>query len=208
MGKPRTAVLMDYQNIHLTARDLFLPSCSQPADALIDPLNFALQVVAVRAARHRDSWQQTAELCDVLVFRGAPSNKRDPRLYAISQKQRSAWTQDNRVGVTYRTLRYPADWPARRAQEKGIDVLFALHFVKLAVASTYDVVVLASHDTDFEPALEMAIADGTCAVETCGWVGGRIPRCGGRRLWHTALGPDEFKKSRDPRPYWNPPGQP
>jgi NYN domain len=97
------------------------------------------------------------------------SNARERNLYAISQRQRSEWTRDPRVEVAYRTLRYPHNWPAKAAQEKGIDVLIALTVVKLATLGTYDVVMLASHDTDLEPALELAISDGHSKLETVGW---------------------------------------
>ena len=62
--------------------------------------------------------------------------------------------------VIQRTLRYPSDWPSRKAQEKGIDVALAVDFVMMAVAEEYDVGVLMSTDTDLKPALEAVVALG------------------------------------------------
>jgi len=198
---PQVCVVIDYQNIHLTARDEFAPPGTPPEQVLIDPLRFAERALLVRAGRQRDEVQQRAQLASVRVFRGAPSNARERNLYAISQRQRSEWTRDPRVEVTYRTLRYPHNWPAKAAQEKGIDVLIALTVVKLATLGTYDVVTLASHDTDLEPALELAVSDGHSKIETVGWEGCRILRPSGRRLWHTALSAADMPHTRDRRSY-------
>ncbi|WP_409494250.1 hypothetical protein [Amycolatopsis sp. cmx-11-12] len=137
----------------------------------------------------------------VRVFRGMPSNKHEFFTYGIAQRQRSHWTRDSRVEVTYRSLKYPPDWPGTPAREKGIDVLVGITVVSLALAGTHDVVVLASHDSDLEPALEMAARTGRSKIETAGWVGGRIPRVDGRRLWHTALSGADFVQVKDRRSY-------
>ena len=88
--------------------------------------------MVVRRQAQRDAQQQAAELTKVLVYRGAPSNIREPRGYAASQSQRAWWTRDALVEVHYRTLRYPQHWPHEPAREKGIDVLLAVNLVKLA----------------------------------------------------------------------------
>ena len=207
MSNPQVCVVIDYQNIHLTAYDLFAPPGTAVEDCLIDPARFAEQVVAVRARQQRDERQQKAELASVRVFRGQPSNRHQPFVYGISQRQRSEWTRDRRVEVTYRPLRYPPSWPDKPAQEKGIDVLVALTVVRLASIGDYDVVILASHDTDLEPALEMAVSDGHSKIETAGWREGRVLRLGGgRRLWHTALDVSAMVRTRDCRNYL-PPGR-
>ena len=101
----RVCVVIDYQNIHLTARDLFASPGLPVHECLIHPLLFAEQVIALRATRQRDATQQRAVLTAVRVFRGSQSNARDPYVYGISQRQRSQWTRDKRVDVVYRTLR-------------------------------------------------------------------------------------------------------
>ncbi|WP_157376438.1 NYN domain-containing protein [Amycolatopsis azurea] len=198
--------MIDYQNIHLTAHDLFAPNGSPAENCLIDPLLFARQVLLVRAGNQRDERQKQAELAAVRVFRGQPSNHRQSFIYGISQRQRSEWTRSSLVEVTYRSLKYPPSWPSKPAQEKGIDVLVALNVVKAASDDAYDVVILASHDTDLEPALEMSVADGKAKIETAGWQGSRVLRVtGGRRLWHTSLSGADMVKTRDRRNYL-PPG--
>ncbi|MEU8631131.1 NYN domain-containing protein [Amycolatopsis sp. NPDC048633] len=197
--------MIDYQNIHLTAHDLFAPNGSPAEDCLIDPLLFAKQVLTVRAGNQRDAQQKQAELASVKIFRGQPSNHRQSFMYGISQRQRSEWTRSALVEVTYRTLKYPPSWPSKPAQEKGIDVLVALNVVKAAADPAYDVVVLASHDTDLEPALEMAVSERRAKIETAGWQGSRVLRiAGGRRLWHTALNGGDMVKTRDRRNYLPP----
>ena len=54
-----------------------------------------------------------------------------------------------------RALRYPPDWSAALAQEKGVDVALAVDFVKLAIEGEYDVGVMMSTDNDLLPALEV-----------------------------------------------------
>ena len=48
---------------------------------------------------------------------------------------------------------------------KGVDVLCALMLVDLARCGLYDVVVLASRDTDLAPALDNAARTGSAKVE-------------------------------------------
>lgn len=195
---PRLAVVVDYQNIHLTARDVFAPYGTPAHKVLIHPLLFAEQLVQERAARQMDDRQKAAILTDVLVYRGSPGNQQQPDLYRITQAQRAQWTRDPRVTVVYRPLKYV---PGKPTQEKGVDVLVALNLVKLALAGRHDVVVLAAHDTDLEPALEMAAADGHVKVETAGWEGARRLRASGRTLWHTPLPGSRLPASRDRKDY-------
>lgn len=196
----RLGVVIDYQNIHLTARDTFAPFGTPTHDTLIHPLVFSERLVAVRALAQRDPAQKDAVLAGVHVFRGQPSNRHEPRMYAATQAQKAEWTRDPRVQVTYRTLRY-ANKPNVPPREKGVDVLVALTLVKLAELRTYDVVVLAAHDTDLEPALEMAVAADSCKIETAGWEGCKRLRIPDRRLWHTALTGADFVQARDRRQY-------
>ncbi len=54
VSAPRLAVIMDYQNIHLTARDCYAPYGTPAEDVLVHPLLFAQRLVLVRAARQMD----------------------------------------------------------------------------------------------------------------------------------------------------------
>ncbi|MGH3708836.1 MAG: hypothetical protein ACRDRQ_12215 [Pseudonocardiaceae bacterium] len=65
---PRVCVVLDYQNIHLTARDLFAPPGLPVHECLIHPLRFAEQVIARRVTREASTGQHGAlRRCDVGV---------------------------------------------------------------------------------------------------------------------------------------------
>ena len=198
MAEPKVAVIMDYQNIHLTAHGLFVPYGRPVWESLIHPLLFAEQLLAARALAQGDERQKSAVLADVFVYRGAPSNAHQPTLYRITQAHKSEWTRDPRVHVAYRALKYTQD---RAPQEKGVDVLVAINLVRLAQAGEHDVVILAAHDTDLEPALEMAAKSGNAKVETAGWRGSRRLRFPGQSVWHTALDGAAMVRSRDRKDY-------
>ncbi len=136
------------------------------------------------------------------MYQGQPSNKHDPKPYARSLAHKSEWTRDRRVRVNYRPLRYYWDYQLNdhRKQEKGVDVLVALRVVKAAEVGDFDLVILASHDTDLEPALEDAHERGSIAVETAAWKGGKrlAPKLGiGRNI----LDGGAFVRSRDRKDY-------
>lgn len=185
----RVAVLVDYQNMHLTARGQFTPAGTPTHESLLHPGLLGRQVLTARAtAKGADT--PATELALVDVYRGLPSNKHDPVSYRRSQAQE--WTRDRVVRVTYRPLRYRYIENVLTPQEKGVDVLVALNLVATASSGVYDIVILAAHDTDLEPALEMAIStepvrEGRVAVETAGWHQCKRlqPRNGSRGTWHT-----------------------
>lgn len=205
-GDLTVCLIVDYQNIHLTAHDLFAPRGTPVRGSLVDPLSFAEKVVEVRSARQQIPRQKTARLEAVNVFRGSPSNHREPGLYSAAQRQRAMWSRDPRVNVAYRTLRYPGNWGQSwctdRPREKGIDVLVALDLVDQAQTGAFDIVILASHDTDMEPAVERAFRYRHARIETAGWYGARRLRPHGHNVWHTALGPEDFVATRDRHDYW------
>ena len=67
------------------------------------------------------------------MYRGMPSNDKDPRGYNAAQRQVLAWKKSPRAHVTTRPLRYPYDYPKRKPEEKGIDVHIAIDFAMMAV---------------------------------------------------------------------------
>jgi uncharacterized LabA/DUF88 family protein len=88
--------------------------------------------------------------------------------------------------------------------EKGVDVLCALAVVREARKPDVDLVVLASQDSDLEPALDEAIALRTAKIETFCWFDYAQPhkarqlRPGsGRRVWNTRMGETEFRNCWD-----------
>lgn len=215
-------VVIDYQNIHLTAHQEFSPAGLQKHETLIHPLHFANQVLIMRTHRLAVRSMATGEapppavhLDRVQVFRGCPSNKHSPTAYRRSQAQKSEWTRDRRVEVEYRTLRYLWD-PVRQEHvpsEKGIDVMAALAVVRAADRQAHDLIILASHDSDLEPALEVAIAgpnrddptetppERQTLIETAGWGRCHQLRVPGVQIRHTSLGAPEFVRSRDRKDY-------
>lgn len=204
----RALFVIDYQNVHLTAHDKFAPPGTPPHESLVHPLHFANEVVRARNFRARAARTAgrpapgPAEVAAVDVFRGQPSNRHDPAAYRRSMMQKSEWTRDPKVTVNYRPLRYHWDreLDAYRKQEKGVDVLVALRVVRAAEEKNFDLVILASHDTDLIPALEDAHERGGILIETAGWKNAkRLGRDLG--LWHTELDGSGLVHSRDRKDY-------
>jgi hypothetical protein len=200
---PDAHVVIDYQNIHLTGHGRWCPEGDPAHLCLIHPLHFATQLLGQRnlikrlVAERDDVEHEDAVLKAVYVYRGQPSNQQSPNHYRRSQAQQSEWTRDPRVTVQYRTLKYYRDGTVK---EKGIDVLVALRLVVCAAADD-GLVILAAHDTDQEPALELARQLAGDRVETAGWRGERVLRVPGQRIWHTALDEEHFIKARDRKQY-------
>lgn len=200
-------MVIDYQNIHLTGHGAFVPEGHPKHESLVHPLYFAQQWLSVRNRIRATHSMRSGEtlppyaLKAVAVYRGNPSNREDPKAYQRNQAQRSEWTRDSRVSVTYRTLRYTWRNGVYVAQEKGVDVMVALDFVRSADRYEADVIVLASHDTDMEPALATASENEDRTIETAGWHGCRVLRVPGHQIWHTALDGRHFVNSRDRKDY-------
>ena len=215
----RTAVIVDYQNVHLVGHDSFASSPSaERHESLIDPLKFATELLAVRNAAQAPGYRK-ATLHSVSVYRGLPSNEHDPEDYARSQAQKAHWERDRRVHVELRPLRYTLErdaygQPVRDIhgkaivlgkREKGVDVLCALAMVREASRPEIDLVIIASHDSDLEPAIDEAAGLGTAKIETFRWDSPdsyvyqlRPTAC---RAWCTKLDEHSFVGSRDLTPY-------
>ena len=208
----KMAVVVDYQNVHLTAACLYMPG-RPPEEALIDPYRFANQLAQARNATNDDTHQ--VEVSRVEVFRGLPIPEDDSDAYRRNQAQKAQWTRGHHgvVNVTLRPLKYSWEYidgvkrPIRASrQEKGVDVLCALALVDLARCGLYDVVVLASRDTDLAPALDNAARTGQAKVEATKWYHPGNSRTFGlikteRRLWTTSMTEQHFLSSLDPLDY-------
>lgn len=200
-----TLVLIDYQNIHLTAHDLWAPAGTPKHETLVHPLYYANQVVSARnqicmPKPGQEGARELAQLDAVVVYRGLPSNKHAASAYRRSQAQRSEWTKDRRVSVIYRPLKYYWDNGVAYPQEKGVDVMVALHLVRAAREGDFDLVILASHDTDLEPAIDEAVASRPGCVETTGWKTAKRLKSN-PTVWHTYLDATAFIRSRDRKDY-------
>lgn len=192
--------------MHLTAAQLFAES-SPIHRSLIDPLRFSQELISVRNNLQKVN-HPLALLTKVLVYRGLPSVRHDPKNYGRNLAQKASWERRSIVNVTYRPLKYPRVRDSNgiyvfgKPEEKGIDVLCALALVREAQHSEIDLVILASQDSDLVPALDEAIANRSAKIETCSWhVSGnpssREIRPEGTAIWNTRLNENHFFNSLD-----------
>lgn len=172
----RVVVFVDYQNAYRRARDAFHNHNADPYSlGQFHPASLG----ALLTGRRNDPDRQ---LQQVRMYRGMPDGGMEKRAHSAARRQVSSWTRDPLVSVTTRPLRYPRNYPAARAQEKGIDVQIALDFAMMAVRNEYDVGILMSGDTDLHPALEEVMGLGEKTVEVATW--NPLP---GRRRFHIRL---------------------
>lgn len=217
----KTAVIIDYQNVHLVGHDAFPTTRSLERHmSLIDPLLFSYELIKQRNALMRPGYSR-ALLQDVWVYRGLPSSEYDPVDNSRSLAQQHHWERDCRVHVNLRPLRYRLERDATgrpmrdvngnvtitEKREKGVDVLCALAVVREAARPDIDLVILASHDSDLEPAIDEARELTRTKIETFRWNSpdGFIYqlRSGDRTrpVWCTRLDEPSFRASWDPTPY-------
>ena len=104
LEKVRVGIVIDYQNIHLTAHHLFASESPKSA-SILHPLKLSKTLLARRAILVNQEIAKF-ELSELRVFRGLPSNKRDLINYAKNLAQKSEWTKDLRVKVDYLPLKY------------------------------------------------------------------------------------------------------
>lgn len=197
MPAPRVQMFIDYQNLHMSAGEAFAPPGTSPRDTLVHPGLFADQVMEIR-----DSLGRSGNLVEIHVYRGQASPAKDRNLAAATEAQASHWSRDARVSMHRRTLRYPRDWPAKPAREKGVDVMLAIDFVRCALRGDADTLILVSRDTDLVPALEMVDEMSDKTVEIAGWSGTSRLRLPGKPLWCTYVDGPRYPACRDRRPYW------
>lgn len=173
----KAAVIVDYQNVHLTSLEVFDDE-NGSRSKFLNPLLFATCLIEERNSRVKDE-AMLAELRRIEVYRGLPSSIHDPIDNARNLEQQRRWMQDPRVHVTLRPLKYSTTRSTKAnarlrsyvmKREKGIDVLCALAVVRNAQSSGIDLVILASHDSDLEPALEEAVLlSPETKIETASW---------------------------------------
>lgn len=226
----RAAVVIDYQNVHLTARDVFDPR-GELHQSLIHPVLFARQVIRERNARQREGYPN-AELTRTLVYRGLPHVDHDSQQHRRCQDQAVQWRRDGAV-VELRDLKYNYQRgpdgrpilghdgkkvPIGRPREKGIDVLCALACLREAARPDIDLVVLASRDTDLVPVLDEVYdlravdPDRYGRIETASWFnrrareehamsGGSLRPTAPRRIWNTNLDRPSYEAALDRNDY-------
>ncbi|WP_181127931.1 MULTISPECIES: hypothetical protein [unclassified Rathayibacter] len=222
--------MIDYQNVHLTARDTFDPR-GDAHDSLIHPQQFAARAVIERNAVQRAGYEH-ATLARVVAFRGLPHVDHDWEQHRRCIDQAVQWRSDGarielrdlkykfRLGADRRPITdiYGKKEPIGRPVEKGIDVLCALTAVREAAAPDIDLVILATRDTDLVPVLDEIHdlhemdPERYARIETVSWRnpnaqaegaynGGNLRPTGSRRIWNTNLGRDCYDASIDRRDY-------
>lgn len=225
----RAVVVIDYQNVHLTAWEVF-NRAGQRHESLIHPRRFADAALQVRNQRQREGYPH-AVLERVVAFRGLPHVDYDWEQNRRCLDQAAQWRSDG-ADVELRDLKYKhvlgADGrPIRNihgkkeakgpGKEKGIDVLCALTCLREALRPEVDVVMLASRDTDLVPTLDTVVDmgrehSGIARIETLSWfnrnavregnhAGGSLRPSGGRRVWNTNLDRRCYEASLDRRDY-------
>ena len=226
----RASVVIDYQNVHLTARDVFDPR-GPDHDSLIHPMQFARRAIQQRNSRQREGHPH-AELARVTVFRGLHHVDHHWEQNRRCIDQAIQWRRDGAV-VELRDLKYSyergADGreirdingkkvPRGRPVEKGIDVLCAMACVNESERPDIDLVILASRDTDLVPALDELFdrrgrdPERYAKVETVAWLnknaraeeamsGGPLVPTSPRRIWNTNLDRACYEASIDRTAY-------
>lgn len=226
----RASVVIDYQNVHLTARDVFNPR-GERHESLIHPVQFAQVAIRERNARQRPGHPH-ATLARTIVFRGLHHVDHDWEQHRRCLAQATQWRVDGAM-VELRDLKYRYQYgadgrpvldvsgkkvPIGRPEEKGIDVLCALACVREAARPDIDVVLLASRDTDLVPALDEVHdlhgrdSERYGRIETVSWFNARFEEDGARtfgslrptaprRIWNTNLDRSCYEASIDRRSY-------
>lgn len=178
----RAGFVIDYQNMHLVGNTLFAQAKKSSA-TFISPLRMAEALV-----RNQDTF-----ISEVRVFRGLPSNQKEPRKYALNLGQKSLWERSHSVSVHHVPLKYRAN--NLPPQEKGVDVLAAVNLFEMSESGKFDVLYLLSHDTDFVPAIKLILELGRIQIISVGWQGRQPIRINHESFKYSYLTRDDYWNS-------------
>lgn len=170
------------------ARDHFLPGTAA-ADSLISPGRFARRLIQVRIQVRNRVSPLPAELVEAVAFRGLCEPQFDLYGYQRNVAHQQRWEADPAVCMVHQPLRYrvlrapysvdPAGaqvQPEVDVTENGVDVLCALAVVEPAARPDVDLVVLASHDHDLDPAVAAVQRSRSARGEGFQWFGAQASR--------------------------------
>jgi uncharacterized LabA/DUF88 family protein len=143
----RTVLFIDYQNMYRSAREAFGWESERGHFGNFRPYGLGRQMVR----------EPGRTLAQVRVYTGIHTPQRNPKQHGQMQRRMIAWVVEapEKVQIFPRSLRYGANRPP---QEKGVDVELAIDLVALALDDAFDVIALASADTDLVPAVQF-VAD-------------------------------------------------
>ena len=190
----RVIVFVDYENLRFSALDCFHNSDASHTDGNVTPGMLGDLLVERR--------NRPSELTQVRVYRGRPSPVRQPSAAAANAVRETGWRYDPKVEIIHRDIRYPKNYPALPAQEKGVDVALAVDFVRLAFQEAYDVGIMVSRDTDLLPALETVMDLHLAHVEVAAWHNTtRLAFPGTQLPWCHRLTRDDYDSIRDQTDY-------
>ncbi len=177
----RVVVFLDWQNVYRRARGAFFSDAHPNTDGQVNPVTLSKLLVSRKPGR---------VLKQVRIYRGIPTNEKNPAGYAANRRHTAAWVALRPQPHVYlRPLQYIPGFDPR---EKGIDVQIAIDFTTMAVLGEYDVGILFSTDTDLKPALDAVCllkGQGSNAeAEVAAWKGPntmprRIGATGGHKIW-------------------------
>jgi NYN domain len=168
-GRPaRVGVFIDYQNCYNEARRAFHDPDNDPGEyGHFSPRGLADLMVGMAKGR---------VLSYAGVYVGLPNPRLDPRTSSARTKQIAAWSKTG-ITVVARPIRYPQGWPnvAEKPQEKGVDVKLAIDALMMSITRQFEVIVIASLDSDLKPLLESLLRlrprVGLEAIEVIAWEG-------------------------------------
>ena len=137
-------VFIDYENMRYTPKHAF---GSSPVD--FSPTRFSQLVISRRNVLSR--------IYQVRVYRGMSKLDIHPERAGRDEARVKQWEKDQRVVAVTRSLQYR--WVDGRpvGYEKGIDVALAVDLIRFAHSDVEADVVVASRDSDLNPALEAFI---------------------------------------------------
>ena len=194
----RVALFIDAQNVLQGARHCFhAGDASRHTDGQTDPIALG-NLICDRAPPGF-----ARALSEVRIYTGRPDSSKQPKTYGAHMRQCEAWERAGSVVVT-RALRYPGDWPDRRAEQKGVDVQIAIDFIAGAIDERYDVGVIFSTDSDLRPALEFVADrfDRYPRAEAAAWRGpGNNRALSVQKSWVHYLNYDDYLAVRDRTDY-------
>ena len=211
----RVIVFMDWQNVYQGARRAFHDGGGRGTFGQVRPGGVGEMIAA------RGGAANPRELEQVRVYRGFASKAQDRVGSAAARMQRKAWERHPKVRVFPHTLQRQSRTCARCGRratsetcpecgnvrellnEKGVDVNLAIDLVSLAYEGAYDVGVVFSTDTDFNPAIKLALRLGVTIENAVWWA--NIPH-GNQQLLPDdiqchKLRLDDYESVRDKRLY-------
>ncbi len=194
---PRVAVFIDRANMYYRARAAFGLEGDDLRAGNCCPVKLAREV-----ARGNGRAPDGVDLAFIEVHTGLHSERMNPDSRTVALSLFSRW--EERAEAERECLRVvarPLDYKkVRRGAEKGVDVALAVSAFKCVALKECDVAIIASHDTDMQPAVD-AIAEtfGEGAVETASWRTQRFTQKIRARadVVNHALWVDAFERVRD-----------